>query len=334
MGSRPSKSSVPEAVKSLRQKGHNYFNARNYNQARKCYEQALDKIEAITYASIEQDQFRCDVYVDICDTYRGQGKNSKADKFNQIARKIALELDDGIRIAKCLDRQGAIKSLKNDFTGALEYLKGSLELKLKILGDHNLDVAASYYNLGNIYQRQKIYDKAVSMHQKALDIRLTLRGRNHTDVANSYDLIGNAYRRQNKHIDALLMYQNALTIRQELLGEYHADVADSYNNMGNAYKNQSMYDNALSTYQKALEIYMKISGENIPEVALLYRNMANVYEKQDNTNDAAAMHKKLTAVKEKLKSEAENRKNVRNSKKQGGLIEEETEVMTDDETFD
>lgn len=319
MGSQPSKAIVSPEVKALRQKGHDQFNARNNQQARLYYIQALDKIEIITNTNEEQDQFRCDIYLDICDTYRGQGSWVKAEEFSKIARKIALELNDGLRIAHCLDRQGAIKRLKKDYAGALIDLRDSLELKLQMLGDHNLDVATSYYNLGNIYDSQNKFDHAVTMHQKALDIRLILRGANHTDVANSYDHMGNAYLHQNKQGDALLMYQNALAIRKELLGEDHSDIADSYNNIGKAYVSESMYDYALSMFENATEIYIKTVGEVSPEIAIVYRNMANVYHKMNNLAKADSMRQKLASIQETLKAQTSSKKTTPETKLQGSV---------------
>ena len=308
MGSKPgkaSKATVPPKIKALRQKGHDQFNARNNQEARSYYIQALDNIEALTYTSQEQDQFRCDVYLDICDTYRGQGSCTKAKEFSEIAQKIADELNDGLRIAHCLDRQGAIKKLKKNYSGALIDLKDSLELKLQMLGDHNLDVATSYYNLGNIYDSQKKYDHAETMHQKALDIRLILRGVNHIDVAKSYDRLGNALLRQHRHGDALLMYQNALVIRKELYGENHLDVADSYNNIGKAYANRSMYDQALSMFENAAAIYQRIQTVDKfrPEVAIVYQNIANTYEKMDKPADAVVTRQKMADIRENLKAQ-------------------------------
>ena len=63
----------------------------------------------------------------------------------------------------------------------------SLDIKTRILGgDNHPDVAASYNNVGNIYQKQGKYEEALEMLSKSLDIMTRIHGGdNHPDVAMS-----------------------------------------------------------------------------------------------------------------------------------------------------
>ena len=66
-------------------------------------------------------------------------------------------------------------------------------IKKKIFGEEHGDVAASYNNLGNVYQALAQYNKAKEYHDKALIIRKKIFGEKHGDVARSYNNLGNFY---------------------------------------------------------------------------------------------------------------------------------------------
>ena len=57
----------------------------------------------------------------------------------------------------------------------------------------NVDVAASYNNLGTVYSDLDDFQKAKDYHARALDIRLRHIGPWHMDVATSYNNLGNVY---------------------------------------------------------------------------------------------------------------------------------------------
>ena len=56
-------------------------------------------------------------------------------------------------------------------------------------------MAASYNNIGMVYDSQGKYEEALEVYQKALEIRTRVFGSDHPDVANSYLGIGNVYYR-------------------------------------------------------------------------------------------------------------------------------------------
>jgi hypothetical protein len=48
-------------------------------------------------------------------------------------------------------------------------------------------VAALYANIGNVYNSQAQYERALENHQKALEIDIKVSGQDHLDVAKSYN---------------------------------------------------------------------------------------------------------------------------------------------------
>ena len=56
-------------------------------------------------------------------------------------------------------------------------------------GEKHPDMAASYDNIGAVYEAKGDNDKALEYYNKSLAIRLNTLGENHADVATSYKSI-------------------------------------------------------------------------------------------------------------------------------------------------
>ena len=85
-------------------------------------------------------------------------------------------------------------------------------------GQDSLDVAASYNNIGNVYDSQGKYEEALEYYQKDLDITVRLVGQDHPDVANSFNNIGTVYAGKGDLENALVQFQKALEIRKRVFG--------------------------------------------------------------------------------------------------------------------
>ena len=53
---------------------------------------------------------------------------------------------------------------------------------LQVGGQDHPDVAESYTNIGNVYNTQGQYERALEYHQKALEIDIKVSGQDHLDV--------------------------------------------------------------------------------------------------------------------------------------------------------
>ena len=80
-----------------------------------------------------------------------------------------------------------------DYKKALEYHELSLKIMKKILGEEHPDIAKSYNNIGNTYDKMGDYKKALEYHELSLKIRKKILGEEHPDTASSYNSIGNTY---------------------------------------------------------------------------------------------------------------------------------------------
>ena len=82
-------------------------------------------------------------------------------------------------------------------------------------------MAKSYGSLGNLYNRQGQYERALEYYQKALEIDIKVSGQDHPDVAVSYQNLAAVYQRQGNHVQTKEMVTKAYHIFLKVLGPDH-----------------------------------------------------------------------------------------------------------------
>ncbi|HFA48092.1 MAG TPA: CHAT domain-containing protein, partial [Bacteroidetes bacterium] len=154
------------------------------------------------------------------------------------------------------------------------------------------DIARSYFNIGETYDGQGNYRKALEYHKKALDIRIKGLGESHPYVAAGYNSIGEIYFKQGRHDTALEYCQKALNILLNSFGKNHLDVALYYNNIANIYEKKRDYDLAIKNHKIALSISLKELGKGHPNVAESYNRLGEIYYKLKNYEKAVEYNEK------------------------------------------
>ena len=87
----------------------------------------------------------------------------------------------------------------------------ALSIKLKKLGDDYPNVAATYCNMGVVYEKQGKNDEALAMYEGSVDLYEEI-GDDHPHVATTYNNMGLVYKNQGKYNEALAMYEKSLSI--------------------------------------------------------------------------------------------------------------------------
>ena len=59
-----------------------------------------------------------------------------------------------------------------------------------MLGAEDINVAASYNNLGLVYEAMSELEQAKDYYQRALEIKINVLGAKHIDIAGSYNKLG------------------------------------------------------------------------------------------------------------------------------------------------
>jgi class 3 adenylate cyclase/tetratricopeptide (TPR) repeat protein len=149
-------------------------------------------------------------------------------------------------------------------------MKKSVQVKEEI-GDKK-GIASSLNNIGNIYQDQGNYSRALEYYQKSLAIKEEIADKN--GIASSQNNIGIIYANQGNYASALEYFQRSLAIHKEIRDK--REIAGSLNNIGNIYEEQGDYPCALEYNQKSLAIKEEIADKNgiassLINIGLLYK---------------------------------------------------------------
>ena len=202
--------------------------------------------------------------------------------------------------ATVFDTHGSTLSMTCQYTSSIFYHNKALIIWKKIFGEEHADVAASYNNLGSVYQDLGQYNEAKEYHEKALMIRKKIFGEEHANVAGSYNNLGIVYQDLGQYNEAKEYYEKALIIEKKIFGEEHANVAASYNNLGSVYRNLGQYNEEKEYYEKALIIKKKIFGEEHADVAASYNNLGSVYRNLGQYNEAKEYYEKALIIRKKI----------------------------------
>ncbi len=98
---------------------------------------------------------------------------------------------------------------------------------------------ADFWNdLGNLFFKAGIYDKAISAFQKSIRLE--------PDSGHSYGYLARALTAQGQYKDAVSLYQKSIDLIPS-----NKDKADVWNRLGDVHRKLNDYDNALKAYQNA-----------------------------------------------------------------------------------
>jgi tetratricopeptide (TPR) repeat protein len=201
--------------------------------------------------------------------------------------------------AFCNHHLGCIKGCQEDYHEAVRYHERAISIREKIFPTNRADLAASYNNIGVMYEKMGDYSKALSFYEKALSIWEKIFPENHPDLATCYSNIGGVYDSMKEYSKSLSFYEKALSISEKTLPGNHPDLAASYNNIGVTYRKMGEYSKALPFYEKALSIWQKTLPRNHPNLLTSYANLASVYEGTGDYLKALSFSAKALSIDEK-----------------------------------
>ncbi|EDV20526.1 uncharacterized protein TRIADDRAFT_61019 [Trichoplax adhaerens] len=277
--------------------GFNHFNKGEFDQARICFEKALQKIQEIGHTSISHDRLKFDLYLQISQTYYKQLKYNDAIEFCQKAENMARTFKHRLHIAQALESRGKIKVKQQLFHAALDDYNEALQLKIAVHGSKHIDVADSYHAIAEIHVLQHQYNHALTLQENGLKIRLNKMGRDHFLVAQSYYSIGYTYYHLQQYDKALKNYKNCLNIRLKKSDNDYLGLAETYNGLGETYFKLHDDESAISMYQKSLNLKVSVFGDYQIENSNLYYRLSVVYLRQKQFEEAFFAIQKCLKIK-------------------------------------
>jgi CHAT domain-containing protein/Tfp pilus assembly protein PilF len=167
-----------------------------------------------------------------------------------------------------------------------------------VMGNSQLDLAASLNSQANHYADQALYSRAEPLYLRELTILEEALSPTHPRVAAALTTLANLYNAQGLYARAEPLYQHALATLEEALGPEHPDVAVLLNNLALIYKAQGAYARAEPLYRRALAIDERALGKDHPDTARTLNNLANLLSAQGLYAHAEPLYERALAIQE------------------------------------
>ena len=208
-------------------------------------------------------------------SYRQFGKYQDALNYHQLSHLIfnQTNLKDNILLASILSNISWDLIRLGKFDDALSLGLDALEIRIKELGETDLNTAYSYNNVGGAYHGLNSYDKALEYFSKGFVIRKNIFGDSSIETSRSYHNVGLVYKRLGDFDKALEYLLKGLEIRKNILGDNTAETAKSYNNIGLVYRELGNIEKTLEYRKKALVIRQTNLGDNHPDTISSYNGV-------------------------------------------------------------
>ncbi|MCB2154255.1 serine/threonine-protein kinase [bacterium] len=150
---------------------------------------------------------------------------------------------------------------------ATAYSSPTLEMNLRLFGEHDRRTADAYETLGtNLFMSGEVSD-AEPYLRKALELRREVLGRENSDTAESCEDLAITLADRGEIEEALKLMDEALNIRRELHGERHPDTAIAYHTMAMLMAQEGRFGDGEEYARKALDIDREILGPEHPRTA-------------------------------------------------------------------
>ncbi|XP_067944134.1 tetratricopeptide repeat protein 28-like [Watersipora subatra] len=190
----------------------------------------------------------------------GQGYNElknyrKSIEAYMCAKELLVELDDADELRAICNNVGNAYEELSEFSKAEENIKQAISITEKLAVDNpdpklQIDIAASYNNLGVMYQSWEKYDKSIQYLQRSLTMRQSLKNDSRTaakDEASSHHNLGNTYRLMDRIKESLKHYEMELKIRKDLSSDttrVRVALSQLYEEMGDVAKAEELLEDA------------------------------------------------------------------------------------------
>ena len=191
----------------------------------------------------------------------------RADPANETAAPITAEQ------ATAFDHEAATLEAAGKFVEAFPVAQRAFDARQRLLGEHHLDTAASYYTMATIYEDRGDLATAQTQYEHALKIREERLGLEAPDVAQVLNAMGNVLFQRGQFPQAESTWLRALAIREKTAGPDAIDTAKPLNNLAALRQTRGDAAGAVEYYQRAHAIFEKRLGLDHPITANTLNNL-------------------------------------------------------------
>ena len=219
-----------------------------------------------------------------------------------IAAEQMKESIDSIPSPLITNNIGLVNLELNDTAVAREYFNRGLKIAQKL--NHKLGIGYSYFNLGDLYYRQRKYNLALQSYRKAEGYYTELNDIN--GIVKICNLIGQVYLKQNKYKLSEDKFNEAYELSKK-----HGLIVTQIKAATNISKILILRGNYIDAENMLIKALKLANQEQLREsIVLVYNQLVEVNKMQKDFKTALAFHEKYCSLKDSLFNEHTVRINV------------------------
>jgi serine/threonine-protein kinase len=216
------------------------------------------------------------------------------------AARLSGELDDQPLVRASLrDTIGTTYLALGLYPQAEGELRLALEERRRLLGEPNVDVAATESNLASLLYARHSLDEAAELLESARDTFRAANGAASPELASALSSLGAVRRAQGRLDEAESLHREALAIRRRIAPD-DIDAAESMNNLASALLIEGRFDEAQPWLEEALQIRRAKLGAEHPLVAQSTDNLAVALSRKGDMSRAEPLYRAALELEKRL----------------------------------
>jgi|AntRauTorcE11897_2_1112592.scaffolds.fasta_scaffold04960_1 serine/threonine-protein kinase len=195
---------------------------------------------------------------------------------------------------------GRIMTELGEYNEATELLQQSIDLRLEVFGENNLETISSYEQMGTLLSAKGDLFQAQTMLETALEIRRSLQGTRQAAMSEANAELAYVYRRLGKYEEAEKLYRSLIAIYEAELGHEDPLTLTSLSSLGVTLHTSGHLDEAEQIYREVLSKRLELYNTAHPDIAMSYNNLGSLLlnlgrfdESEDMLNKSLQMRRSL-----------------------------------------
>jgi tetratricopeptide (TPR) repeat protein len=193
-----------------------------------------------------------------------------------------------------------LNNLGENFAQSIDYGKGLVADRERILGDTHPDTMGSRNELAVAYQAAGRLQEAIPLFERALTDAERILGGTHPDTMTIRNNLAAAYRAAGRLEEAIPLYERTLTDREQTLGDTHLDTMTTRNNLALAYQDAGRLEDAIPLYERTLTDREQALGDTHPDTLISRASVAYAYQAARRLQEAIPLFERTLTDAERI----------------------------------
>jgi tetratricopeptide (TPR) repeat protein len=266
-----------------------YFVLKQYELARKAYENSLDIVENLQGVTEKmRGNYTAIIYHQLGNVAFEQRQWATAESHYRQALAIKIEFNDRYSQASTYHQLGRVAQEQRQWATAESHYRQALALKIEF--DDRYSQASTYGQLALLAQEQRNWQEAEKNFHKTLEIDIEFGNRHRQ--ATTYHNLGIVAQEQRQWATAESHYRQALALKIEFNDRYSQ--ASTYHQLGNVAFEQRQWATAESHYRQALALFIEFNDRH--SQAKVYHQLGYVAQEQRQWATAESHYRQALAI--------------------------------------